>query len=1640
MLLHDLFAAAAARWPHEVAIDVPPGDGRPQRVRWTYAELARHAARIAARLAPLVERECLVAILLPRDSPALFAAQLAVLQAGAAHVCLDPAFPDAHVAHVLADSGAVALLTDAHRARAQRIPVLDVDEEHAAPPPKPPAWLHERSLAYAIYTSGTTGKAKGVLLEHRGAVNLIRAGVARFSLQPGDRIAQGSSPAYDSSIEETWLALASGATLVVVDDATVRLGPDLVPWLARERITVICPPPTLLRALGCRAPRRELPDLRLCYAGGEAIPQDLAELWSKDLWLENGYGPTECTVTVARGRLHPGGPVTIGTPVANHDALVLDERLEPLADGEVGELCFRGPGLARAYLGAPELTEARFPQHPRLGRIYRTGDLARRLPDGRLVCLGRVDAQVKVRGVRIELEAVEAALAQCTGVREAACAVQDGMLVAFVVPSGERTPAAAELQSALRNTLPEAMVPARFGVLGALPRSVGGKLNRRALPVLEAPPATRAAIADERQRAIAAAFAASLGNTAIGADDDFFALGGDSLRAALLVSRLRTDPSTAHLTVRDVYEARTVAGLAARTGTAPPPRAPPQRAGGRPLAATCAQLLCLLLGLLAGSAFAWLVGFVLAPHLCAALGLIAFVLLAPLLAVLLALGYALAALWFAVLVKELLIGRYVAGRAPAFGSLHVRHWMAVRAARLVPWGLLQGTVLQNAALRALGARIGRRVRLEPGVDLTRGGFDLLEIGDDVTIGREASVATVELDDGELVLAPTTIGAGAVLETRAGVGPGCAIGAGVRIAALAHVPAGTRIPDNGAPPAAVDVASREWSPALHGALQIGLRTALAPLFALPFTASIAVLLVANDIDANQAIDWLCRSGPWSASGWIAAAVALSIVALPCSLVLQALLLRLTKPAPTGTISRWSSDDLRIALRARIVESAGTWLSGTLYWPPWLRLAGMRIGAGCEISTILDALPEHVAIGAGSFLADGIYLGAPRYDRGALTLAPTVLGRGTFLGNHAVVPAGQRLPDDLLLGVCTVADEQRMTAASAWFGDPPFPLPRREVVTMDRRLTHAPGPLRVVNRASWEAARMLLPALPLLAVLLWFEAVAASPLLAPAAALAVAAALAAVVLACKWLLLGRVRPGQHGLWSCWASRWDFLYVVWNRYGRSLLAPLEGTLLLAWFLRASGMRIGRRVLLADGFAQVVDPDMLALEDESTVHALFQAHSFEDRVLKIDRVRIGRRATVGRGAVVLYGADVGDGAHVAPHSVVMKHERLLPERAYAGAPTAPAARRELPTAAAPAAALPRERDPALDLARALAVLGMIALHFVPGEAIALLAGKPAALFALLAGMSWAHQAQTQRGAWFARRALALGAAGLAFWLAVWPTDVLAPLALMLPIVAALAGHPARALGLAGALLALAPLATAAFGHYVDVDCRDDGSHAATSTFGWVTLRYFVFDGSYPLLPWLALPLLGAAMVAGRYRDPARSARWFAIALPLALALHACGLVADRAWEELGELWPFVGATWQPTSIPFALQIGAYAVAAVAGLSRWRARRGLPAWTAPLVAFGRLSLTHYVAHIALVFAPLRAFWPDEDWPLAVGLAAALGYVALALPLSVAWLGRCARGPLEAVLRLASDATRDSGSPRAPRATGSPDRRARPES
>lgn len=408
------------------------------------------------------------------------------------------------------------------------------------------------------------------------------------------------------------------------------------------------------------------------------------------------------------------------------------------------------------------------------------------------------------------------------------------------------------------------------------------------------------------------------------------------------------------------------------------------------------------------------------------------------------------------------------------------------------------------------------------------------------------------------------------------------------------------------PAISTTRGRSLNPNIHGLLMVGSRLALGIIASIPWMIlSWFVLPQWNTFDVSTIAAFVIVGSP------------LCVIA---ALITQALSLRLLGRTNPGVINRWSVEYISIWAKSQAVESAGRWLSGTLFWPTWLRLAGMRIGKGCEISTIIDVVPDTVTIGDTCFFADGIYFASPRIDRNSVFIGETSIGDNTFIGNHAVISAGFRYSPDYFVGVSTVADATITHQETAWFGHPAIQLPRRDVVSADRTLTHEPNFIRYADRFFWEFLRFTLPIFPLGVGWCWWGAINESAthfpptisalVIAPLATLAAAFIMITSIVILKWALLGRVRPGQHALWSCWCSRWDFLFVAWGFYARGTLERLDGTIFLNAFLRLIGVRIGKRVVLGHGFTQVVDPDMLSFGDDATVACNFQAHSFEDRI----------------------------------------------------------------------------------------------------------------------------------------------------------------------------------------------------------------------------------------------------------------------------------------------------------------------------------------------------------------------------------------------------------------------------------------------
>jgi amino acid adenylation domain-containing protein len=574
--LHGLVEAQAARTPERVALEFA-GE------TLTYAQLDRRASALAAELAARgVGPESRVALCLERG-PEMVAALLAVLKAGGAYVPLDPAYPAGRIAYVLADSGARVLVTQSALAgtlpefAGDTVCVDEVADTDALSHSRTSALPHSQSLAYAIYTSGSTGRPKGVMVTHGAAVNLLHAMRERPGISPDDTLLAVTTLAFDIALLELLLPLTVGARVVLADRDTAADPVALADLLAASGATLMQATPATWKMLvfaGWEGDR----SLRI-LSGGEALPGAIADLLRERgsvVW--NLYGPTETTVWSTAHRVDGSEAVVpVGTPVANTRAYVLDAHLNPVPAGVPGGLYLAGAGVARGYLGRPDLTADRFLPEPFGGaerggaRMYRTGDRARWREDGVLEFLGRDDHQVKVRGFRIELGEVEAALAAHPGVREAAAAALadesgEARLVAYVVEEDEVPPDAPDLRAWLRARLPDYMVPSLFVPLEALPRTANGKTDRAALP---APEGGRAAVEAEYveprtavEEALAAVWAETLHVERVGVHDNFFELGGHSILATQLVVAVRATLQ-AEVPVRVLFEHPTVAELAA---------------------------------------------------------------------------------------------------------------------------------------------------------------------------------------------------------------------------------------------------------------------------------------------------------------------------------------------------------------------------------------------------------------------------------------------------------------------------------------------------------------------------------------------------------------------------------------------------------------------------------------------------------------------------------------------------------------------------------------------------------------------------------------------------------------------------------------------------------------------------------------------------------------------------------------------------------------------------------------------------------------------------------------------------------------------------------------------------------------------
>ncbi|MES2316842.1 MAG: amino acid adenylation domain-containing protein [Pseudomonadota bacterium] len=565
--LHEMFEAQAAARGEHLALSFN-GESL------SYAQLNSRANRMARRLlAEGVTPETVVGVCVER-SLEMVVGILAILKAGGAYLPLDPLYPQARLDHIINDSGVKLVLTagaDALRELPSGVRRIDtsvpgvlLDDSNLS---LGALGLGPRNLAYVIYTSGSSGLPKGVMVEHAGLVNLLHHDVALFDVGPQSRTLHCASMSFDAGTAHLFMALCAGAACYLVAPDI-----DITGALQQYKITHAAFPTAILEAQR-RAP---VPSLKALIVGGDVCPKNLVEYWSAQCRFFNVYGPTEASIASSAACLDADSEVSIGRAVANVELHVLDAAMREVPLLVPGELYISGAGLARGYLNRPELDAVRFVAGPGGKRMYRSGDTVRRLEDGQLAFMGRADEQVKIRGFRIELGEIESKLLQSELVREAVVAVKgegsEKYLLAYVTPltpmaamadAEAKEQLAGALRLALSELLPAFMVPSQFMLLEQFPLTTHGKLDRAALPEPQAAQA-RAYLAPRSatETAVQAIWHSVLGATELSVDENFFALGGNSLQISRLTYELRA-VFAVELSVKTLFATPTIAGSAA---------------------------------------------------------------------------------------------------------------------------------------------------------------------------------------------------------------------------------------------------------------------------------------------------------------------------------------------------------------------------------------------------------------------------------------------------------------------------------------------------------------------------------------------------------------------------------------------------------------------------------------------------------------------------------------------------------------------------------------------------------------------------------------------------------------------------------------------------------------------------------------------------------------------------------------------------------------------------------------------------------------------------------------------------------------------------------------------------------------------
>ena len=1278
--LVDILHATVQAHPDAVGLE---GHGPHGPEALTYRQLLARVEQVADRLrAHGIGPGDRVGLRIPSGTTDLYVALLATIVAGAAYVPVDwddPAsraetvFSEAEVAAVVGKDLEITPVDGAAPAGRTGAPTLEDD-----------AWI--------IFTSGTTGLPKGVAITHRSAAALVDAEAQMYlqqdPLHPGDRVMAGLSVSFDASCEEMWLAWRHGAALVAAPRDVVRSGPDLGAWIADKQITAISTVPTLAAFW----PDDALTGIRLLIFGGEACPPELVArlaVSGREVW--NTYGPTEATVIASGALMRPGQTVRIGLAVPGWELAVVDEQGEPVEWGASGELVIGGVGLGR-YLD-PEKDAEKYAPLPSLGweRCYRTGDMVVAEPEG-LVFAGRIDDQVKLGGKRIELGEVDAHLTAMPGVRAGAAAVQrtdsgTPVLVGYLMPEQGAELDLTAIRGLLADRLPGGIVPS-LAVMDELPLKSSGKADRKALPW---PLETAADAPDlpEDLHWLGERWTAVLGPVPLTPDSDFFALGGGSVAVAQLVTAVRERHP--ELEFAQVYANPTLSGMAeVLAGMADSgPRAERPQPAPMPKWSGALQTLWVLaltgmagLRYVAGAALAiWALalvfgaGWVEAPPLLPAL-----------------LGWLVlfstpGRLYGTALVVRLLNFRLRPGRYRRGGRTHLRVWAADRAIAQARLDYLLGGPLAVHVHRVLGTKVGRGAHLDHMPSAT----GLVRIGRGASVCAEADLHGHWVEGGTFVLGEIVVEDNARVGARSIVLPGARIGAGaeIQVGSRVHgtVPAGEYW--GGSPIRPLGEAGVTWpeeDPKTAAGVRawplaaaaLGQSLTLGVLALLPFVSLLPwVLLVLTPM---RGVTDFRDIFPVMAL-WVPVVMVLAVVTwLLLVSGLVRLLAPLVKPGfyPAQSLQAWAVWSIQNIMRRTLTSTYPVYASSATPW--LLRLMGAKIGKNVEVSTV-ETVPHLTYVEDGAFLADHSMAAVPRTGFGWVHIGSTMIGKGSFVGNSAIVGADRDLPDDSLVAVLG-STPHRPDPGTSWLGREATSIPRVKVAADTSATFNPPRKLKLM-RWGVELCRFV-PAFivgwldiavvyALATVYMGASDQGADPLrgvlVASLASLPIALyasfVASTVPVLFKWALVGEFLPQDRPLFSSFVWRNELMDAFVEVLAvPSLIRIGLGSPVLNMWARWMGVEIGRNTWVESWW--LPETDLVSIADNATVNrgTVLQTHLFHDRVMTMQPVRLEAGATLGPNSFMLPGSTLGPCTTVRPGSLVLREDTVPGHSDWSGNP----------------------------------------------------------------------------------------------------------------------------------------------------------------------------------------------------------------------------------------------------------------------------------------------------------------------------------------------------------------------------------------